>query len=821
MANTRVWHMQSFILCILGCMFCVVGRSNAQQAAGSFGAYNATLARAAAGAQAGVPLEPNIPRGDASSADLASIPEDTCWYDGFSGFEYSLRSIAVSGSVLYAVSGLVAGKWDGRKWTRLGTGGPISTVAVFGGDVYIGGNFTNIADVPAARVARWDGNAWKAVGGGFNNEVCALLVHDGALYAGGRFTTAGGSPARHLARWNGSAWSEVAGGIDSTVLALCEYRNGIVAGGDFRKAGAVSARRIARLEGGQWYAFEEGTDGPVNALTARGDDLYAGGEFLTAGITAANNIAKWNGSAWSALGAGTNKAVLSLLAVDTMIYVGGKFDSPNRHLARWGGSAWIGQAAFGGVNGDVTALGVLGTDLFVGGGFYQSYTWDGDPALTCGGCIVWNLARRYWSAPMLGYRNPVSSLIAADDSLYICSNEYVMRWTAGTYRKFGLAVYPVWFWTSVRYKNALIAAGQFVSPWNWTLQVKNVMQLQADTWTALGAGLSMSDETKSRVWALDVIDTVLYAGGNFDRSGQGNYIKMVAAWNGVTWTKLGSGMDAEVYALANDGKNLYAGGAFRTAGGIQANRVARWDGVAWSALGSGMNANVDVLAWMDGYLYAGGTFTLAGGADVFYIARWDGTRWAAFGDPLDGNVTTMAVVDRELVVSGTFMHAGNLTVNRIAGWNGTRWRTYGSGLDAPATAIAAARNGAMFLGGEFSLAGGKSSWHLARWSPSGSFTAVPVSAPLLFRLEQSYPNPVRPSSEQSSAIISYSVDAPTHVSLRVYDPLGRQISTLVDQRMEPGDHRCEFRADALPSGVYYYRLEGFGKSIVKKLLVQR
>ena len=56
------------------------------------------------------------------------------------------------------------------------------------------------------------------------------------------------------------------------------------------------------------------------------------------------------------------------------------------------------------------------------------------------------------------------------------------------------------------------------------------------------------------------------------------------------WSALGLGMDGQVDALAFDSSgNLYAGGAFATAGGTSVNCVAKWDGSSWSALGSGVD----------------------------------------------------------------------------------------------------------------------------------------------------------------------------------------------------------------------------------------
>jgi hypothetical protein len=66
----------------------------------------------------------------------------------------------------------------------------------------------------------------------------------------------------------------------------------------------------------------------------------------------------------------------------------------------------------------------------------------------------------------------------------------------------------------------------------------------------------------------------------------------IAAWNGATWSALGSGMDGEVKALIEfddgSGPALYAGGLFTTAGGMPAGNIARWKGGAWAPVAGGL-----------------------------------------------------------------------------------------------------------------------------------------------------------------------------------------------------------------------------------------
>ncbi|MEZ4701511.1 MAG: T9SS type A sorting domain-containing protein [Rhodothermales bacterium] len=74
--------------------------------------------------------------------------------------------------------------------------------------------------------------------------------------------------------------------------------------------------------------------------------------------------------------------------------------------------------------------------------------------------------------------------------------------------------------------------------------------------------------------------------------------------------------------------------------------------------------------------------------------------------------------------------------------------------------------------------------------------------PEAYGLGANYPNPFNPVT-----VIPFSLPEASHVSLVVYDLLGRKVETLVDRAMEPGFHQARFDAGALPSGAYLYRIE--------------
>ena len=94
--------------------------------------------------------------------------------------------------------------------------------------------------------------------------------------------------------------------------------------------------------------------------------------------------------------------------------------------------------------------------------------------------------------------------------------------------------------------------------------------------------------------------------------------------------------------------------------------------------------------------------------------------------------------------------------------------------------------------------------------------ADPARNPEAFWLGQNYPNPFNPVTT-----IEYRMPHSGHVSLAVYDVLGRRVATLVERAQSAGRHRVVFDAGNLASGVYYYRLRAGGQTLARKLLLIR
>jgi hypothetical protein len=107
-------------------------------------------------------------------------------------------------------------------------------------------------------------------------------------------------------------------------------------------------------------------------------------------------------------------------------------------------------------------------------------------------------------------------------------------------------------------------------------------------------------------------------------------------------------------------------------------------------------------------------------------------------------------------------------------------------------------------------------------SQDPSDVADKKNIPSEFILKGNYPNPFNPTT-----VIRYQLSVISHVQLRVYDTLGREIAILVNEEQQPGDHNITFdtaklsNGNKLTSGVYFYRIQAGKNSATGKMVLQK
>jgi hypothetical protein len=313
--------------------------------------------------------------------------------------------------------------------------------------------------------------------------------------------------------------------------------------------------------------------------------LVAGGNFQDAGSTILNFVGAWDGSAWRELPSGTNGTVEAVWANPTSLVIGGVFTTASgytvNNIATWWNGAWadLDMGAGGSGPRSVWALGEYQGSLYAAGPFSQM---GGVPAQ---GIARWDGAD--WHVLADPRASWARCLVAIDSGLY--------------------------------------AGGYFVAPLP-TFSTTGILRFDGQSWQLIG-----SNYPRDYVYAIARFQGRIYAGGSFDFWGNpGNPSEFIASLDGNTWSPVGGGLNGRVYALQvfdPDGPGampefLIAAGSFTMAGGAPASRIAAWDGVSWSTLGGGVNGTVHDLTIWRNRLAAAGVFTHADGIPSPGVAFW-------------------------------------------------------------------------------------------------------------------------------------------------------------------------------------------------------
>lgn len=116
---------------------------------------------------------------------------------------------------------------------------------------------------------------------------------------------------------------------------------------------------------------------------------------------------------------------------------------------------------------------------------------------------------------------------------------------------------------------------------------------------------------------------------------------------------------------------------------------------------------------------------------------------------------------------------------------------------------------------------GKYSYRLKQIDFDGSFNysniiELEILSPEEFILEQNYPNPFNPVT-----VISYQLSVNSYVTLKIFDILGKEVETLVNEQQQAGSYKVQFNASHLASGVYLYKLQAGSFTAVKKFVFMK
>lgn len=542
-------------------------------------------------------------------------------------------------------------------------------------------------------------------------------------------------------------------GVNGIVRAIVvpEFSSEIYVGGDFTFAGKTTVSRVARWNGFQWESLgEQQFNGTVRALAFLNGSLIAGGDFTQYGNPFGgqlmNHVASWNGSNWQPLSGGTDDVVRALTVCDDQINppylcVGGDFAMASgvldtSRIAKWDGSVW---SPFGtGMDGPVRALAWNNNALYAGGSF----------TLASGVAGTANIAKwdgAAWSALGTGVDGAVNALAG-----YSPNSGTPLLFVGGDFQNAGgnpanyLAQWNDTSWSAVGsgsdldgsvHALALFDTNNFGGPQihvggAFTTagppDTNRVATWTGSFWSNAGAGFALDGDVLAlAVTEPDFANGDLYAGGAFKRANGVDVNSIVKSQFSSQWAALGSGLSSAVRAVAVNSltNEVFVGGdfVFEENVGQKASHVARWNGGQWERLGEGVNGPVHALLIHSSDLYAGGTFDVAGFSPANNMAKWDGGQWSALGAGMNGTVRALAWSGTDLCAGGDFTSAGGTAnVNRIAKWNGTAWSALGAGMDGEVSALTA--DGVnIYAGGDFATPATRiAKWDGSAWSALGA-----------------------------------------------------------------------------------------------------
>ncbi len=291
---------------------------------------------------------------------------------------------------------------------------------------------------------------------------------------------------------------------------------------------------------------------------------------------------------------------------------------------------------------------------------------------------------------------------------------------------------------------------------------------------------------------LAVSESNIYAGARYSVSGGGVFL---STNNGDNWTYIGL-TDYEIYALAIIGNNLFAG----TDGGVF---LTTNNGGNWTAVNSGLTEDdIYALTVSNNNLYAG---TSAG---VFFSSD-NGASWMDISSATLSDKTVHSIAVHQVnIIAGTGGYGIYVSTN-----NGTSWEESDEGLPNSFTDIHALSMssttlyaGTLFIG----------AWERPLTDYLTDVISTSDKLPDNFQLAQNYPNPFNPSTN-----IEYSIPEASFVQLKVYDVLGNEVATLVNEEQNAGIYRADFSGTELTSGTYFYRLNTDSFSESKKMILLR
>ena len=703
---------------------------------------------------------------------------------------------------------------------------------------YIGGNFTTVGTTPLNNIAHIKSD--KTVDAAWNPNpdayatIRTLALSGPTLYVGGHFANIGGSARNNIAALNAATGQATQWNPDANdqVVAIAVSRTAVYIGGFFTQigdstvtmTGDSSRTYLAALDSikGTVTSWNPKASNYVNALLVSGSKLYVGGMFSTFDSSYTRNYL-------AALDTGTgiptswdpepNGNVNTMFFSGPTLYVGGSFTAiagdsngvpiTRNYLAALDTSALDTLTAYlkpwnPDADNSVTTLALSGSTIYAGGYF----THIGDSTkntlvarnslaafdTVTGQARIWNPRSNNYVFSLAAQGSIIyagGSITSTGDS--VRNNIAALDLTTGKATPWNPNADGFVYKISIS-GSTMYTGGYFTSIGD---SARNFIAA-LDLTTPIGIATPWNPNANGVIQTLLVYNSKVYAGGFFTNIGDSarTYIAALDSTTGMatSWNPVPNNY---VYALTASGSTLYAGGNFTMMGSSIRRYIAALDIPTGTALpwDTSANGSVRALAVANGELFAGGYFTHFGDTTSTTIRNFIAAVDAGTGKATSWNPGANTYI-YALAISGSTIYAGGystafggssttfvetprhylgaLSLNdngSVTGWD-PEPNSYVYALSTSGSNV--------YVGGDFSSIAGAYHSSVAGLTSSYTITGVQkspgTSVPIKFALNQNYPNPFNPST-----IISFQIPATNHVTLKVYDMLGRELTTLIDE----------------------------------------
>jgi photosystem II stability/assembly factor-like uncharacterized protein len=673
-------------------------------------------------------------------------------------------------------------------------GGEINSVAVIGGNVFAAAN---------AGINRSTNNGvtWTNV----NSSLTSCFAPIGSNIL------AGTSSGVIISTDSGSTWSGPNPGMPYWTVAFAVRDTMIFAATD-------NGIYLSTNNGTSWTDINKDQN-TVDALAVIGTNIYAG---TGSGLLLSTD----NGYSWSNIATSdyySNQQMNCIAGNDSTIFVG----TPGQLLIDKDNSWGIADI---GLNYGTSILSILvnNSDVFIGttNGVYISTNNGGSWTAASNGMPV---------PPKQVYSIAASPTGAGGTNLYAATNNGVylstndgVSWTPENNGTVGTDVYSITGSGSKIFaafglnNTSIFFSTDYGLTWNTSANsglgaklIYNLTIIDSGLYATSDYGLFLSSNDGENWSSIDgaFMDTVVpydivQSGSNLVVSTQ-NYGIYYSSNNGASWNKAGGFNTQIVPVLSVIGSKVFS----ESANGMY---LSTDNGENWVEL----NDTLTNEGLFVGILSIGSTLFAVNEGEA-HTVNGDEPTYTSLNKSTDNGITWNPVSITgmppyflgyiySLIVNGSdiFVAINDRVYGSID--SGNNWNNISHGLPGGEILTLFANDSSVFAGDP-----GSGIWRL----PLSDIVTVvkqPVlsSSPKSSMLWQNYPNPFNPST-----IISYDISKLSHVTINIYDILGRKVETLVDAERLPGHYQVTFNASRITSGVYFYRITAGSFVQTKKLMV--